>query len=104
MEHLEPPFASQIVLSLVLHSDVIWFSYKPEGMKNRAWINHPNERPLKIWKNLFDFYGYDIVLMPNSIQKQIVWRGSFIAYRRDNHTLTSNITTEDLLKHQQQNK
>jgi hypothetical protein len=98
VEHLEPPFASQIILTLVLHSDVIWFSFKPYGGNHRAWINHPNERPLKFWKNLFDFYDYNIVGIPTSMHKDIAWRGSFIAYRRGNHTLTSNVKSEDFIR------
>ena len=35
VEHVEPPFAAQIVLNLVLHSDVVWFSYKQVYRHNR---------------------------------------------------------------------
>ena len=28
VEHVEPPFAAQIILTLVLHADVIWFSVR----------------------------------------------------------------------------
>jgi hypothetical protein len=96
VEHLEPPFASQIILTLVTHADVIWFSFKPLGLINRAWINHPNERPLKMWKNLFHFYGYDIVMLPDSVTVAVQWRGNFIAYRRDNTDLLK-VTEQDLI-------
>jgi hypothetical protein len=94
VEHVEPPFTSQIIMTLILHSDVIWFSYKNDSPEARAWINHPNERPLKMWKNLFDFYGYDIVLIPWKVTVAVWYRGSFIAYRRGNTTL-SNVTYQD---------
>lgn len=61
VEHVEPLFAAQIVLNLVVHADVVWFSFKTAAGGNRAWINHPNERLLTLWTNLFDFYGYNIV-------------------------------------------
>lgn len=96
VEHVEPPFASQIALTLVLHADVIWFSHKPLGLQNKAWVNHPNERPFKMWKNLFDFYGYDVVVIPMIVQKKVIHRGNLIAYRRDNSTL--NKVTEEMLE------
>jgi hypothetical protein len=96
VEHVEPPFTSQIISTLVAHADIIWFSFKPLGDNHRAWINHPNERPLKMWKNLFDFYGYNIVMIPNQVTVAVLWRGNFIAYRRDNIHL-SKVTEQDLI-------
>lgn len=95
VEHVEPPFAAQIVLSLVLHSDIIWFSYKPAGLNNGAWINHPNERPFELWKNLFDFYGYDVVKFNPQLTRAVVYRGDFMAYKRDNKNIQR--ITEDTL-------
>jgi hypothetical protein len=94
VEHVEPPFTSQIIMTLVLHSDVIWFSYKGDSTEARAWINHPNERPLKMWKNLFDFYGFDIVPIPWKVTVAVSYRGILMAYRRDNSTL-SKVTYQD---------
>jgi hypothetical protein len=79
-EHVEPVFSSQIVLNLVLHSDVVWFSFAHDGTHNDAFINHPNERPLKLWESLFDFYGYKIHLLPPWITTLLHNRGHFIAY------------------------
>jgi len=45
VEHVEPVFSSTIVLNAVLHSDVIWFSYKHSSSRARAYLNHPNEQP-----------------------------------------------------------
>ena len=95
VEHVEPPFASQIIMTLVLHADVIWFSFKPLGLVNRAWINHPNERPLKMWQNLFDFYGYDVIMISHKVKQVVSYRGDLIAFRRGNTTL-SPVTYEDL--------
>jgi Methyltransferase domain len=96
VEHVEPPFSAQIVLTLIAHADVIWFSFQSLGLSNRAWINHPNERPLKMWKNLFDFYGYDIVMIPDTVTVQVAWRGNFIAYRRGNDKLLQ-VTEKELM-------
>jgi hypothetical protein len=79
VEHVEPLIASQIIMTLMLHADIIWFSFKPSADK----INHPNERPLKIWKNLFDFYGYDVVMIPWKVYEPCSHRGNLVAYRRD---------------------
>jgi len=83
VEHVEPPFAAQIVLSLVIHADIIWFSFKQVGLENGAWVNHPNERPFEMWRNLFDFYGYDVVTFSHQMVRALMFRGNFIAYKRD---------------------
>jgi hypothetical protein len=43
----------------------------------------------------FDFYGYDIVRIPANVYAAVSYRGDFLAYRRDNHTL-SKVTEQDL--------
>ena len=62
-EHLEPPFASQLVQNLVNLSNTIYFTAAEPGSygDGKAHVNHPNEAPAKMWKNLFNFYGYDCV-------------------------------------------
>lgn len=95
VEHVEPPFASQIVLSLVLHADVIWFSFKQVGLQNGAWINHPNERPFEMWRNLFDFYGYNVAQFDGRLTRAVYHRGNFIAYKRGSDDL--NDVTEKML-------
>jgi len=83
VEHVEPPFAAQIILNLVLHADIIWFSFKQVGIENGAWINHPNERPFEMWKSLFDFYGYEVVTFDFRMVQATYYRGNFIAYKRE---------------------
>jgi len=95
VEHVEPPFSAQIVLSLVLHADVIWFSFKQVGYENGAWINHPNERPFEMWRNIFDFYGYNVVPFDHQMAKATYYRGNFLAHKRDNANLKP--VTEEIL-------
>ena len=57
------------------------FSFKQVGLQNGAWINHPNERPLEMWRNLFDFYGYDVVQFDGMV-RATYYRGNCIAYKR----------------------
>lgn len=64
-EHIEPPFASQLVLNLVQSSDVVWFSSAlPQSQKE--WfpfnhVHHMNEQHDAFWINLFHFFGYEHV-------------------------------------------
>ena len=64
-EHIEPPFASQLVLSLVQSSDIIWWSSAlPRSQK--PWfpfnhVHHMNEQHDDFWIHLFAFFGYDFV-------------------------------------------
>ena len=83
VEHVEPPFAAQIILSLVVHADIVWFSFKQVGLQNGAWINHPNERPFEMWRNLFDFYGYNVIKFDGRMVRASYYRGDFIAYKRE---------------------
>jgi hypothetical protein len=68
---------------IILFKDIVWFSFKPVGLKNGAWINHPNERPFEFWSNLFDFYGYEVVKFDHRMHPALYYRGDFIAYKRD---------------------
>ena len=79
VEHVEPIFSSQVVLSAVLHADVVWFSYKVDGKDKKsqsAGLVHPNERPAAMWINLFDFYGYDVVPIPSNVRLALAERGT----------------------------
>jgi hypothetical protein len=90
-EHVEPVFSSQIILNLVLHADIIWFSYKDAGPKQPAWINHPNERPRKMWDSLFDFYGYKTYTLPLGVKYSIEERGDLVAYNATKYSLTPDV-------------
>ena len=108
VEHVEPVFSSTIVLNAVLHSDVVWFSYKHNNSRARAYLNHPNEQPgyvartrtrvlrltsvrvpagRKLWVSLFNFYGFKCVPLPELARKLSRWRGDFIAYNTSNRKL-----------------
>lgn len=62
-EHIEPPFASQLVQNLTRLSDLIYFTAAKPGSygDGKAHINHPNEAPHRLWINLFAFYDYELV-------------------------------------------
>lgn len=93
VEHVEPPFSSQVVLNAILHSDVIWFSFG-DVTSGKARPDHPNERPGALWTNLFDFYGFDCVAIPENVRK-VAKRGNFIAFNRSNPSLRR-LSTQDL--------
>ena len=96
VEHVEPVFSSQIILNAILHSDVIWFSYKHASAAQKATLFHPNEAPEKQWTSLFAFYGYNCVLMPAKARSAVRYRGDLIAYNASNpalhHLSTDNFT------------
>lgn len=78
-EHIEPPFSSVLVKSLVDAAPFIWFSFE-EPNTNPAHIHHPNEMPAKFWINLFDFYGYKPYKLPQWVYDQTEGRGSYVFY------------------------
>lgn len=98
VEHVEPSFSSQIILNIVLHSDVVWFSNAEPGDNKQSWIDHPNERPLKMWQALFDFYDYGIILLPAQVRSEAADRGTLVAYNRSNPTITPNALRDHLAK------
>ena len=61
-----------------------FLQYKTDSPLHKAWINHPNERPFKMWKNLFEFYGFGVVQLPGSVVRKSLYRGQFIAYNLGN--------------------
>ena len=81
-EHIEPPFASQLVQNLANHSNLVWFSsYNTEDFgPHQAHYHHCNEQPAVFWKNLFSFYGFDMVPLPPSIVSAAADRGKFLFY------------------------
>lgn len=83
-EHIETPFSSQLILTLITHSDLVWFSFEPPGT-NDAHYHHCNEQPEKFWKNIFDFYGYSMIRIPNHISDNFSSRGTHIFYNRKNY-------------------
>lgn len=78
-EHIEPPFSSVLVKSLVDAAPFIWFSFE-EPNTNPAHIHHPNEMPAKFWINLFDFYGYKAYKLPQWVSDQTEGRGTYVFY------------------------
>ena len=86
-EHIEPPFSSQLVLNLVMHSDVVFFSFEDRQRGNLNHIHHNNEQPEKFWTNLFAFYGYHFVKLPEHIVSLIEFRGGYIFYNKNTITV-----------------
>lgn len=76
-EHLECPFAGQLVQTLVDHSDVIWFSFEAPGT-NEAHYHHTNEQPPKFWVNLFKFHDYTGIALPEALCAELEGRGRYI--------------------------
>ncbi|MGE0375669.1 MAG: methyltransferase domain-containing protein [Planctomycetaceae bacterium] len=76
-EHLECPFAGQLVQTLVNHSDVVWFTFEPPGT-NDAHYHHCNEQPPKFWTNLFAFHDYRAIEIPAELRSQLKSRGWYI--------------------------
>lgn len=69
-EHIEPPFAGQLIHTISEHSDVCWFSFEPPGT-NPDHLHHCNEQPDIFWINLFRFFGFQAV--PISADVRIPW-------------------------------
>lgn len=82
-EHIEPPFSSQLISNIVKHSQVIWFSFEDPYATDLAIYVHPNEQPEIFWKNIFEFFGYKIARIPESVKSKIDDRGSHICYSKD---------------------
>lgn len=76
-EHIECPFAGQLVQTLVDHADVIWFSFEAPGT-NQAHYHHTNEQPARFWINLFAFHDYTPIAVPQEIREKTESRGSYI--------------------------
>jgi predicted TPR repeat methyltransferase len=79
--HIEPPFSSMLVLNLVNHSDIIWWSSE-EPFANRAHLHHPNEQPYEYWINLFEFYGYGAIRLSDEIFNDCERRGRYLFYKK----------------------
>jgi cyclopropane fatty-acyl-phospholipid synthase-like methyltransferase len=62
-EHIEPPFAGTLVYNLTKFSDLVWFSSE-EPSTNEDHYHHSNEQPEIFWKNLFEFHGFRMDLLP----------------------------------------
>jgi len=78
-EHIECPFAGQLVKTLTNHADVVWFSFEPPGT-NDPHYHHCNEQPFKFWLNLFKFYGYQAAEIPDELVQKLAGRGRYIFY------------------------
>jgi len=82
-EHIEPPFSSQLISNIVKHSQLVWFSFEDPYATDQAYYVHPNEQPEKFWKNIYEFFGYKMARIPDSVKSKIDDRGSHIFYRQD---------------------
>lgn len=76
-EHIECPFSSQLVHTLVSHADIVWFSFEPPGT-NEAHYHHSNEQPAKFWVNLFRFYDYEAIELPPELGEAVGARGTHV--------------------------
>lgn len=76
-EHIEPPFSALLVLNLISHGDLIWFSTEPP-FTNDAHYHHSNEQPTKFWSNLFKFYDFSTFLLNHKLLATIANRGGYV--------------------------
>jgi hypothetical protein len=72
-EHIEPPFSSVLVMNLMFSSE------GPSDSRNH--VHHSNEQPYQFWKNLFEFFGYGMILLPRNVFLECSERGSAIFYK-----------------------
>lgn len=78
-EHIEPPFSSQLVQTITEHSDLVWFSFE-QPSTNQEHYHHTNEQPEIFWQNLFAFYGYNMLRLPESVASETAGRGGYLFY------------------------
>jgi len=78
-EHIEPPFSSTLINSLISYSDIIWWS-SAEPNVGRPHLHHPNEQPYQYWINLFKFYGYEAIRLSDEIYNACEYRGRYMFY------------------------
>jgi len=81
LEHTEEPFAGTVVRTLTQLSDLIWFSSEPYGT-NRPHLHHCNEQPHQYWVNLFEFFGYGCMMLPDEVHYATAERGRCIFYNK----------------------
>jgi cyclopropane fatty-acyl-phospholipid synthase-like methyltransferase len=81
-EHIETPFTSQLIKTLVEHSNLVWFSFEPPNT-NDAHLHHCNEMPEKFWINIFNFYNYGCYKLPKEIFEKCDGRGSHLFFNKD---------------------
>jgi len=81
-EHIEPPFSSQLVYTIIRHGKVAWFSFEEPGT-NESHYHHCNEQPERFWQNLFEFFDYKMIRLPEAVQAQVDFRGRCLFYHRD---------------------
>jgi hypothetical protein len=80
-EHIEAPFSSQLVETIVRHGSACWFSFARPG-ENEAHYHHPNEQPEIFWRSLFAFLGWEMTSLPNEVATSVAGRGRFICHPR----------------------
>lgn len=93
-EHIETPFSSQLVKTIIDHSDLVWFSF--EGPGPGAHYHHSNEQPEKFWINIFDFYDYGVVRVSSAMSNACENRGTHVFFNRKRFTNFSEDQTLDL--------
>ncbi|MEI7814130.1 MAG: class I SAM-dependent methyltransferase [Coriobacteriia bacterium] len=79
-EHVEPPLAGTLVHNITRHSDLVWFSFEPPDT-NEAHLHHCNEQPTAFWQNLFRFFGFGMVALPQDLLPALDLRGGYIRFR-----------------------
>lgn len=92
-EHIECPFSSQLVTTIVEHGKVVWFSYAAPG-ENTAHYHHANEQPEKFWRNLFRFNEFGMSRLPREVTQAVWSRGKLLFYANDLTTVPECMRSE----------
>lgn len=83
-EHIEIPFSGTLIKTLVDNSDMVWFSSVAPGVIGiPPTYDHCNEQPEKFWINIFDFFNYGYIELPNDVYTNTQWRGRYVFYNKN---------------------
>jgi hypothetical protein len=88
-EHIETPFSSVLVSSLVKHSDIVWFSFNSVD----GHTHHSNCQPSKFWINLLNFFGYGFLQPHPRWKMELQERLDLVFYNRN----TLGVLPQDLI-------
>ena len=80
-EHIECPFAAQLVYHIVNHSKFAWFSFQPPTTENH--YHHPNNQPPMFWRNIFRFLNYEFEFLAPQYAQGLAQRGCCLAFAKD---------------------
>lgn len=81
LEHIEIPFHGIAIQNLVNSSNLIFFSSEPPDT-NQAHYHHCASMPQQYWDNLFDWFDYGCLMIPEDIYNDSAQRLRCVYYNR----------------------